>query len=1097
VARGATSDFDDGGKMTENQFNNPFVTVISSGDIGKIVQKADENNSIVEFHDSPTDRFQLVIPNSDLKKHRPELNGLVWFPKAIEEESNGEDLVTYLRGTWLLERENGQWGITVRTSRVKGGEDVLISPSQVLIHRRASLFKPVEALSERLTVSSKYFVTRNNLLRQLYKQIQAARGFRSILSSIIRPFQHQINAMIRVLSDPIPRFILADEVGLGKTIETGLIIRQMFLEDPLKKIKVVVPQYLVGQWKDELIEKFVLGDNLKNGTLTVSAFSNNETFSDCDLLVVDESHKITESQFDEFYSNILSTLHAGSGLLLLTATPMRGNLQDYLKLLHLVDPESYPIEEESQFKKRLELREESSRLIDYIKVSGIPEESLINSFQKIRDLFPLDSHSSAMIEQIEELLKDDGDCSSQLNLLSSYLRERFRISRRVIRNRRTEVIADGFLVTGREITSGNAVTLNENLRATIDTFISQFLLEIARIKTGGFKSDIEIFELTEFVLESALSAPEVLHDALKDDRFDAFIHLFSERLKEVIEEFNSDFDRLGHSERWTKTFEICDKHVTYPHSGGVVVFVGNSKVARNMADELSLKHGKHHVRLHIGSQSTEEQDAAVDYFIQEDGCRILVMDASGDEGRNLQSASEIVHFSLPVSANRLEQRLGRADRFSELRDHRATSTVFSEPESALISGQFRYLNEALNIFNRSVATAQHFLSIEFQNLLLALLQNGLDAFVMNLEEISVRLEEEIENIAYIDRIDSVSNSQEFTKDDFLFLMDLDESSEIEDAAYGLYVFDNGRTPPTADLGLLVAPSKHQKQDLTQTMRLSLGIDQRRPAELRNLSTIQKSEIKRFVNRDIEYAFSRPVARALPGVSLFRIGDPLVDWTIDWVENDELGRTWAVWRHDSRKPALELLSGAIRIGARLNSVEGMSDWGKIALNRRLEIAIPSRMMYLIDVLSVVKDKEGREVTTNILNHEDKDVRLKFPAPSLTEQNISESQWLRVQKILPDYSQKVIESSKKMLEHAVNEVKRTKDYENRRTQEIAIHEYVSSIFRNDLSRKNSKTSDISSSQLDEENMIHRQVMDALENPPCEVYSMGLIVMSRNSL
>ena len=127
-------------------------------------------------------------------------------------------------------------------------------------------------------MSSKYFVTRNNLLRQLYKQIHAARGFRSILSSIVRPFQHQINAMIRVLSDPIPRFILADEVGLGKTIETGLIIRQMLLEDPLKKIKVVVPQYLVGQWKDELIEKFVLGDNLKNGTLTVSAFSNNEPF---------------------------------------------------------------------------------------------------------------------------------------------------------------------------------------------------------------------------------------------------------------------------------------------------------------------------------------------------------------------------------------------------------------------------------------------------------------------------------------------------------------------------------------------------------------------------------------------------------------------------------------------------------------------------------------------------------------------------------------------------------------------------------------------------------------------------------------------------
>ena len=1083
--------------MSENQFSNPFVTVISSGDIGKIVEKADEYNSIVEFHDSPTDRFQLAISNSDLKIYRPELNGLVWFAEPINSDSQNESLVTYLRGTWLLERDNGQWGITIRRSGERGDENVLISPNQVLIHRKGSLFKPVEALSARLTMSSKYFVTRNNLLRELYKQIQAARGFRSILSSIVRPFQHQINVMIRVMSDPIPRFILADEVGLGKTIETGLIIRQMLLDDPKKRIKVVVPQYLVGQWKDELIEKFVLEDFLNRHNLTVSAFSNNETFSDCELLVVDESHKITESQFDQMYSNILSTLNAGSGLLLLTATPMRGNLQDYLKLLHLVDPESYPIEEESQFKKRLELREESSRLIDYIKVPGIPKESLTNSFQRIRDLFPLDSHSEVKIKQIEELLNAGVDCSSQLNLLSSYLRERFRISRRVIRNRRTEVIADGFLVTGREVTSGNAVRLNEDLRATIDTFISQFLLEIGEIKAIGSKSDVELFDLTEFVLESALSAPEVLHDALSDERFNSWIHLFSYRLREVIEEFNSDFDRLGHSERWTKTFEICDRHVTYPHSGGVVVFVGNSNVARKMADELSLIHGKHHVRLHVSSMSTYEQDAAVEYFIQEDGCRILVMDASGDEGRNLQSASEIVHFSLPVSANRLEQRLGRADRFSELRDHRATSTVFSEPESSLITGQFSYLNEGLNIFNRSVATAQHFLSIEFQNLLLALLKNGLDAFSMNLADISIRLEEEIQNIEYIDRIDSVSNSQEFTKEDFLYLMELDESSDIEDAAYGLYVFDKGRKPPTADLGLLTAPSKHQKQDLTQTMLLSLGIDDRRPAELRNLSSAQKIEIESLVNRDIEYAFSRPVARALPGVSLFRIGDPLVDWTIDWIENDELGRTWAVWRHDSRKPALELLSGALRIGGRLYSTEGMSNWGKITLNRRLEMAIPSRMMYLIDVLSEVNDKEGRKVVTPILNHEDKDVRQKFPVPSLTEQNISESKWQRVQEVLPNYTQKVVESSKKMIEHAINEVKRTKDYENRATQEIAIHEYLSSIFRNDLSRKNSKTSGISSSQLEEENVIHRQVMDALENPPCEVYSMGLIVMSRNPL
>ena len=129
-----------GGEMTENQFSNPFVIVISNGDIGKIVEKVDENNSIVEFHDSPTDRFQLTISNSELRMYRPELNGLVWFAESIGSDSQGESLVTYLRGTWLLERDNGQWGITIRRSGVRGGEDVLISPNKVLIHRKGSLF---------------------------------------------------------------------------------------------------------------------------------------------------------------------------------------------------------------------------------------------------------------------------------------------------------------------------------------------------------------------------------------------------------------------------------------------------------------------------------------------------------------------------------------------------------------------------------------------------------------------------------------------------------------------------------------------------------------------------------------------------------------------------------------------------------------------------------------------------------------------------------------------------------------------------------------------------------------------------------------------
>lgn len=1086
---------ENGELMVDDRVHNPFVLVVSTGEIGKIVERIGENSWSIEFSDSPTEKFRKTLASSDFKKYIPEVNGLVWFPELIGYDSNGEGLLSYVRGSWLLERENGQWGVTIRRSGTRADENLLISPDQLLIHRSGSHFNPVKALSERLAMSSKYFVTRHNLIEELYKQLQVARGFRSILSAKIRPFRHQVNAMVRVLSEPVPRFVLADEVGLGKTIEAGLIIRQILLDDPQKYIRVVVPSYLVGQWESELIEKFGLIDHLNLGNISIETFFSGDSFSDCDMLVVDEAHKITGSPFDRFYSSIKRTLKPNSGLLLLTATPMRGNLGDYLKLLHLVDPESYPIEEESQFKRRLELREEGSRLIDYIKVAGIPKESLLECFRKIQDLFPLDSYGTSLVEDIEVKIRNSEDAVANLNLLSNYLRERYRISRRVIRNRRTEVIDEGFLVTGREITDGSIVEIREDLRPLIDAFVSQFLHESAQIRTLGIESESELLSLVEFVLESALSAPEVFHSALKDHRFTSFIDLYSDRLRELIDEFDLDFDRLGNSTRWSKTFEICQKHVTYPRSGGVVVFVGNSDVAQRIAYELSAKHGQHHIALHVASMSTEDQDSAVEHFVHEDGCRILIMDQSGDEGRNLQSASETVHFSVPLSANRLEQRLGRTDRFCEAQDHRATSTVFLEPQSALVSGQFRYLNDGLKIFSQSVATAQQMLSIEFQNLLSALLSNGLDAFTMNLNDVSVRLTEEIDNIAYVDQIESVSNLQEFTRDNFIDLVELDEFSEIENAAMGLYVFDRERIPPTADLGLLTAPSKHQRQDLTQTMRLSLG-DQWRPAEMRNLRLQQKKEISRIVSRDVEYAFSRPVARTLPGVALYRVGDPLVDWTLNWIENDELGKTWAVWRHDPRKPDLQVLSGAIRVGAKPLVWNGISNWARIALSRRLEMALPSRMMNLIDVLSDVRNKDGGNVASSVLDHDDPEVFARIPKVSLTEQNITGSDWLKVHQLLPGYSLKILNSSKRMVEFANNKVKSAKDYKVRVNQEVAVHEHISSKIRNGLVVE-SVNLESSHSPLEEERMIHQQVLAALENPPSEVFSVGLIVMSRKPL
>ena len=119
----------------------------------------------------------------------------------------------------------------------------------------------------------------------------AAQGFTSLISAGVDFVPHQIAAVRRVLTDPIQRYLLADEVGLGKTIEAGLIIRQHLIDNPDTEVLVSVPAYLCEQWRGELVNK-----------LRLDQFG--ESFECCahpdlarvsrspDVLVIDEAHHL-------------------------------------------------------------------------------------------------------------------------------------------------------------------------------------------------------------------------------------------------------------------------------------------------------------------------------------------------------------------------------------------------------------------------------------------------------------------------------------------------------------------------------------------------------------------------------------------------------------------------------------------------------------------------------------------------------------------------------------------------------------------------------------------------------------------------------------
>jgi ATP-dependent helicase HepA len=157
----------------------------------------------------------------------------------------------------------------------------------------------------------------------------------------------QINAALRIIDDPIQRYLLADEVGMGKTIQAGFVMRQLLIDNPKGRIGFIVPEALREQWHAELLGKFYLDDfATADGRLPFAIRGHHEVdewykFQGADLLVIDEAHQLARADTpeDEPYRQLAAVAHAVPRLLLLSATPFSRKVTSHLALLHLLDPE--------------------------------------------------------------------------------------------------------------------------------------------------------------------------------------------------------------------------------------------------------------------------------------------------------------------------------------------------------------------------------------------------------------------------------------------------------------------------------------------------------------------------------------------------------------------------------------------------------------------------------------------------------------------------------------------------------------------------------------------------------------------------------------
>ncbi|ELR8729673.1 protein DpdE [Vibrio vulnificus] len=551
-----------------------------------------------------------------------------------------------------------------------------------------------------------------------YSQRRSCRSISALLSSSVELEKHQLAAVYEVLKDTDKKYLLCDEVGLGKTIEAGFIIRQHVLEKGRdSKVLVLVPDALIQQWQQELTERFHLGavlntdeDNDKPN-VDILTFSQALTYEhEPTMVVVDEAHQISSHPFDgnlmekELFSSISVLTNQSEITLLLTGTPMAGHRSAYLALLHLLNSEHFPLTDSSVelFNQLLPIQDrirELSRIF-------VPENEDYLLYTSLNDLMDLEVEDETLDELVQVLQphvnmfamdKDPEQRQVLLQQLSEYLNNKYLFDYRMIRTSRATGIVEDEVSQIENLFPGlnpvqTIVWDAPKDEAYLDEHFEQYRSEM--IASEEFNS----LDLTQFkqIVESLLTSPIS----------------FSATVEKYLKKTNKSNLELSHwthmleqveSEQLTKNNALSEALSAWLLSrpeGKAVVFCGDRLTADNVYQFLTES---------INAVVERHQQGQTPAFNLDDNTRVLVCDERGEDGLNLQGKTRLaIHYSMPMAISRIEQRNGRLNRYSALSTgvNPIDTMILSTSRSTFYSKWVKSLIEGVGCFAHYRANIQ-------------------------------------------------------------------------------------------------------------------------------------------------------------------------------------------------------------------------------------------------------------------------------------------------------------------------------------------------------------------------------------------------------
>ncbi|MFQ1879815.1 RNA polymerase-associated protein RapA [Aeromonas veronii] len=533
----------------------------------------------------------------------------------------GDQITSHEDWTMTVDEVQEKDGLLIYVGvRTDNNEPVALK--EVFLNNFIKFNKPQDRLfAGQIDRMSRFTLRYEALVNQHQRRRNPTRGLAGGRVSLI---PHQLYIAHEVGHRYAPRVLLADEVGLGKTIEAGMIIHQQLLSGRAHRVLILLPETLQHQWLVEMLRRFNLHFSLFDEERCIEAFADAENpfeteqlvicsldflrkkrrrfeqvlEAEWDLLVVDEAHHLewSEEAPSRAYEMVEALAEQVPGVLLLTATPDQLGHQSHFARLRLLDPERF-------YDYEAFLAEEQA----YGQVASAAQELLDGETLS-------DEARQILASQLEGL--DLSDAAARQQAVAKLLDQH-----------------------------GTGRVLFRNSRANIQGFPERHL-------------NVYPMQLPE-QYKTAIKVMGMMGGNGGDLQTRALRYLYPEKIFQQFEGDNATWTQFDPRVEWLLELLISARQQK------VLVICSEAATAIALEEALRTREGIRGTVFHEGMSILERDKASAYFAQQEGGAQVLLCSEIGSEGRNFQFASHLVLFDLPLNPDLLEQRIGRLDRIGQ------------------------------------------------------------------------------------------------------------------------------------------------------------------------------------------------------------------------------------------------------------------------------------------------------------------------------------------------------------------------------------------------------------------------------------------------